>query len=209
MTNSQKLYASRKAAGLCTHCGQPNDNSPFLYCKSCTKQRSEQAAARKEYYDQRGRCNICGGERMLNSKFCYRCWETNYDSKQRRRERRTDEQKEQDRIKENAANRKRKQKALESGICFYCLKRPAIEGRRECVECLIKIRKRSEGKSIERKAERDNLREYRISHGLCTKCGEPAKEGYKCCERHYQVACEASKSAHRSGRNNDLFIHGR
>ena len=105
------------------------------------------------------------------------------------------EEKEAERLKVNAYNRERKQKALENGICYYCLKNKAIEGRRECLECVTKRKKESEQKAQERRATRENLRSYRLENHLCTKCGEPAKDGYKVCERHYQISIDNQKKA--------------
>ncbi len=203
LERDQKRNAERKEKGLCVMCGKENDNKPVTYCKSCAEKRREQKGTRKAYYEHNNRCNVCGGEKMIGSKMCYRCWETNYNAKQRRRSKRTDEEKEAERIKNNAKNRERKRKALENGICYYCLQNKAIEGRRECIECLAKIRKESEQKVQERKVIRENLRAYRLENHLCVKCGEPAKDGYKVCERHYQVSCENSKKRDRKRYNND------
>ena len=146
MTHSERdrqRKEARKEKGLCVICGKENDNKPVTYCKSCAAKRSEQLAARKAYYERNNRCNICGGERMINSKFCYRCWETNYNARERRKERMTAEEKEANRQKKNASNRERKRKALENGICYYCLHNKAIEGRRECLECFMYFADRS------------------------------------------------------------------
>lgn len=196
----KQRYAERKEKGLCVRCGKENDNKPVTYCKSCAAKLREQKGTRKAYYERNNRCNICGGEKMINSKFCFRCWETNYNNKERRKEQMTEEEKEAERLKANARNRERKRKALENGICFYCMQNKAIEGRRECLECLAKIRKESAQKEQERKVIRENLRAYRLENHLCTKCGEPAKDGYKVCERHYQVCCENQKLRDRSVR---------
>ena len=196
MTKSErdkKRREERKEKGLCVKCGKENDNLPVTYCKSCAAKNMEQRKARKAYYERNNRCNICGGEKMINSKMCYRCWEINYNNRERRKERMTAEEKEAERLRANAYNRERKRKALENGICYYCMQNKAIEGRRECIECLAKIRKESAQKVQERRAIRENLRAYRLENHLCTKCGEPAKDGYKVCERHYQVSCENSK----------------
>ena len=196
---NKQRYDERKEKGLCVNCGAVNDNKPLVYCKSCSEKRHKQAAERKAYYEHNDRCNVCGAERMIGSKMCYRCWETNYNAKQRSRSKpKTAEEKEAERLKVNARNRERKHKALENGICFYCLKNKAIEGRRECIECLAKQRKESAQKARENKGKRDSLRAYRLENHLCTKCGEPAKDGYKVCERHYQVCCDNSKLLDRS-----------
>ena len=190
-------FKDRVAKGLCGYCGKENDNLPVKYCKACSEKRSRQNKERKEYYERHGWCNVCGNpEKMENSKMCYRCWETSYNAKQRRRSKsKTAEEKEAERLKVNAYNRERKQKALENGICYYCLKNKVIEGRRECLECLTKRKKESEQKAQERRAIRENLRSYRLENHLCTKCGEPAKDGYKVCERHYQISIDNQKKA--------------
>ena len=60
---------------------------------------------------------------------------------------------------------------------------------------MFKHRKESAQKAQERRAIRENLRSYRLENHLCTKCGEPAKDGYKVCERHYQISIENQKKA--------------
>ena len=190
-------FKDRVAKGLCGYCGKENDNLPVKDCKACSDKRSRQNKERKEYYERHGWCNVCGNpEKMENSKMCYRCWETSYNAKQRRRSKpKTAEEKEAERLKVNAYNRERKQEALENGICYYCLKNKVIEGRRECLECLTKRKKESSQKAQERRAIRENLRSYRLENHLCTKCGEPAKDGYKVCERHYQISIDNQKKA--------------
>ena len=79
-------FKDRVAKGLCGYCGKENDNLPVKYCKACSDKRSRQNKERKEYYERHGWCNVCGNpEKMENSKMCYRCWETSYNAKQRRR----------------------------------------------------------------------------------------------------------------------------
>lgn len=194
---SKKVYAFRKEIGLCTRCGKENDNLPLLTCKNCSEKRKHQRQQVKDYYEKHGLCNICGKEKMENSKFCYRCWETMYDGKQKRQEKMTAEEKELERLKANSRNRERKKKALKNGICYYCLKRKALEGRRECLDCLTKIQKESARRMQEKKVIRDNKREYRLKNNLCTRCGEPVKEGYRVCERHYQISFENQKKVKR------------
>ena len=47
----------------------------------------------------------------------------------------------------------------------------------------------------ETKAKNAAIREERLKNHLCTKCGEPAKDGYKVCERHYQISVANQKKA--------------
>jgi hypothetical protein len=82
-------------------------------------------------------------------------------------------------------HRKQKQKYQENrakGLCG-CGK-PATDGYKTCTTCRMKARldaaKRRRRKGIE-------PRKMWLDVGKCWSCGAPVKEGYKLCEKHYNL----------------------
>lgn len=72
---------------------------------------------------------------------------------------------------ENLENRRKKdlekyEKLKADGICTYCKKRKAQNGKYKCSLCLAKIQNRRESKKS------DLLRSERRSHGICYICGK-------------------------------------
>ena len=191
------VFKDRVAKGLCGYCGKENDNLPLKYCKTCAEKRSRQNKERKEYYERHGWCNVCGNpEKMENSKMCYHCWEVAYNARQKRKKPMTDEQ----RQKVYQRNTAKRRQNLENGLCWYCGKRKVLDGRRECIDCYTKRKRRAALIYAETKAKNAAIREERLKNHLCTKCGEPAKDGYKVCERHYQISIQNQKRAKEAAR---------
>ena len=122
---------------------------------------------------------------------CYRCWETAYNARQKRKKSMTDEE----RQKVYQRNKERRIQALENGLCWYCGKRKVLDGRRECIDCYTKRKRRAVLIYAETKDKNAAIREERLKNHLCTKCGAPAKDGYKVCERHYQISIANQKKA--------------
>ena len=83
----------------------------------------------------------------------------------------------------------------EQGKCVRC-KKQATQGM-YCIDCYLKVRRHNKAVSNRRKEARSNtnIRKTREENGLCLWCGERAKEGYKCCEKHYQLLCRAGDKA--------------
>lgn len=83
------------------------------------------------------------------------------------------------------------------GICTYCRKRKAVEGKSLCYECAEreneKARKKYQSMSDEEKREnrrkeneaRKKQRDERKRLGLCIVCGKPAYKNYTRCYEHY------------------------
>lgn len=186
------VFKDRVAKGLCGYCGKENDNLPLKYCKACAEKRSQQYKERKEYFERHGWCNVCGNpEKTENGKMCYHCWEVAYNARQKRKKPMTDEQ----RQKAYQRNTEKRRKQLENGLCWYCGKRKVLDGRRECIDCYTKRKRRAVLIYAETKAKNAAIREERLKNHLCTKCGEPAKDGYKVCEQHYQISIKNQKRA--------------
>ena len=80
---------------------------------------------------------------------------------------------------------------VQNGICTTCRKRKADGGYRTCGICREKQRERKRIKYQEKvKIPRDE----RVKSGLCYFCNNPQKNGYKVCEKHYQMNAEKSRA---------------
>ena len=77
-------------------------------------------------------------------------------------------------------HKERYRKLIESGICVRCTKKPAVEGKRFCPECLEFTRLdraryyRENRDAIQQRDKEKKAR--RLADGLCVTCGKP-REG--------------------------------
>ena len=78
-------------------------------------------------------------------------------------------------------------KDVEKGICPRCRKRKADSGYLTCGICREKSRNSQRAKAGTKK-------KTWIENGLCCFCGGKVKDGYKVCEKHYQMNVEKSRS---------------
>lgn len=77
-----------------------------------------------------------------------------------------------------------------SGLCLECGK-IAIKGRRFCLDCLIKTRRRN-------KKRYDAKRVKTIfADGLCCRCNEPALPDKMLCAKHYDIARHSMEKVNR------------
>ena len=110
---------------------------------------------------------------------------------------------EEHRSQELERKKKTREDRKANGLCTYCGKRPLTEGSKaHCIECLIKLRKRS----MERNRKK-GLTPKKLFDGidLCKKCGkEKPVEGYKLCESCLEKARQAIELG-RSRRKRDPF----
>ena len=77
---------------------------------------------------------------------------------------------------------------IERGICTRCRKRKADYGYKTCGIC------REKGRKYKRVKYGKPDRSERYKQGLCYFCDNPIKDGYKVCEKHYQMNVEKSLS---------------
>lgn len=88
----------------------------------------------------------------------------------------------------------------QDGLCTHCGKRPALAGKKRCVECTAYYRRYKERRRIESGRTLEQ-RLWRKEHGFCWICGKPVAdiekpwsgENVKLCADHYQMACECAK----------------
>lgn len=124
---------------------------------------------------------------------CYRCGKERADKgyttclacRMALRERKKELRKDHINPSEITMHRKQKQKYQENrakGLCG-CGK-PVTDGYKTCTACRMKARleaaRRRRRKGIE-------SRKMWLDTGKCWLCGAPAKEGYKLCEKHYNL----------------------
>ena len=110
--------------------------------------------------------------------------------------------------------RERRKWYREHNCCTECGKQDAytIGGRCRCYECNEKKRI-NEGYSPEvdslffSKPKQDRKdystipREQYIERGMCYICGQPVKEGYRVCEKHYQHLADLRQMQKENGQN--------
>lgn len=85
--------------------------------------------------------------------------------------------------------KKQHHKRIKLGICTRCGKREADAGYKTCGICRVKTR------NYKRLKYGKPNRSERYKQGLCYFCDNPIKDGYKVCEKHYQMNVEKSNSS--------------
>lgn len=82
----------------------------------------------------------------------------------------------------NALNQKLRERyeaRKSAGLCVDCGKREAQSGRVRCTHCLAYMRRH--------KHKYDEAHKKRKAYWMCLKCENPALEGYKLCQKHYDA----------------------
>lgn len=118
-----RMYAERRAAGLCAWCAQPMPEGDSRgVCPQCRQKKSELGMQRTQYRKDHGLCIKCGqpNDRMPDQFTCTACSE-----------------------KDAAKKRARREQWMAAGLCSVCGKRLAAEGRIRCQTCIDKDRQRS------------------------------------------------------------------
>ena len=81
-------------------------------------------------------------------------------------------------------------KRIEQGMCTRCGKRKSDYGYKTCGIC----REKDSRTRLLSEPHRPN-RSERYKQGLCYFCDNPIKDGYKVCEKHYQMNVEKANSS--------------
>lgn len=172
---SARCYQRRKENGLCPKCGKVLDRKGY-YCKECLEKSKDYRNESRRFYRENGICTQCGKHKVPPAeRTCPEC----RAKQQNRRENITEEQKirNNESVKRHNNNTYRQRK--EMGICTRCGKRKAIEGKAKCGICLAKDAEIHRLKKV----SKQDIREYRVNHGLCYRCGEPLDRDGKMCEK--------------------------
>lgn len=170
-----------KEKKLCVNCGKPLDRDGVL-CEKCREQHMMNARETREFFKQHSLCPRCGKHKLIgDEKICFECSAKGYESSMRSRQKNGAEHYNRLHAEWDKKERARRK---ENGLCLRCGKRKADYGYKTCGICREKIRNQK------RKQYVSKDREGWIKNGLCFFCGEPVKDGYKVCEKHYQMNLE-------------------
>ena len=171
-----------KEKGLCVDCRKSLDRRG-IRCSDCNNKHNIHVKERREWYQSAGICPRCGKNPILgDEKACPECNSYAYSINIRIN---------QDKKNKSHAEYSRKVYAERKaqGICTRCGKRKADHGYAMCSICRIKDRNR------QRIAYGKPDRRERYLSGLCFFCDNPIKDGYKVCEKHYQMNVEKARSS--------------
>lgn len=181
----KRLIQKRKEQGLCLKCGKPLDREG-TYCISCNNYLNEQQTLLRHWYQEHGICPRCGKNDLFgDEKNCPECAAKKYEATMRRRGKLG---KEHYNSQHNEWARIEHQRRISEGICTRCGKRKAYGGYKTCGICREKTR------NYKRRKHGKPDRGERCNQGLCYFCDSPIKEGYKVCEKHYQMNVDKARS---------------
>lgn len=176
----KRFIERRKEQGLCLKCGKPLDRDG-TYCKECRKIITAESTQRRNWYQSNGICPRCGKNNLFGQeKVCIECNAKAYEITMQSRERLGSEHYNNQHA-EWARNEHHRR--IEQGICTRCGKRKADGGYKTCGICREKIRNQKRIKYGYGESNRND----RLEKGICYFCDNPVKEGYKVCEKHYQM----------------------
>ena len=182
----QRFIARRKEQGLCLKCGNPLDREG-TYCAECRKIINEEVQETRHWYQNHGICPQCRNNNLFgDEKVCPECSAKAYEYAMRSRERLG---KEHYNLQQAELHKNQHHKRIKLGICTRCGKREADAGYKTCGICRVKTR------NYKRLKYGKPSRSERYKQGLCYFCDNPIKDGYKVCEKHYQMNVEKSNSS--------------
>ena len=168
----------RKSKGLCVRCGNPMDREGAC-CTKCREKINKVTQDRRNWYLEHRICPRCGRNDLMGDEtICPECRvrDTNNTLAKRNRS--------EYNLYHNEWSKSTYQKRKEHGICVRCGKRKATEGMTTCALC------RSKNNETRRIRNGTSNRSERTENGICYFCDNPVKEGYKVCEKHYQMNVE-------------------
>lgn len=178
---NKNFIKQRKEAGLCVVCGKKLDRKG-IRCIACNDELNKYNRETWAWRLEHRICPRCGVNDLVgDEKRCPECLAKAYNSVMKSKEELGKEHcKEISRKSRNNVRQKRK----EAGLCPRCGKRKPEYGFKNCSIC--------------RKKSRDNARAKkgycsgisRFERGICHFCDSTLKDGYKVCEKHYQMSIE-------------------
>lgn len=180
MANRYQLAKQQKK---CPQCGCDMTGQDRVTCEDCIKRQSKQKAKNIMYYRKMGKCPYCKVNYIYGDEgYCPECrvMRTEWSTKSRNIHREEYNEKHRKYSKEKYDERKK------LGICTRCGKRNVTDRFTTCAICRDKIQRN--------KKPKEHKITGRTVTGLCFFCSEPAKDGYKVCEKHYQMNIEKANS---------------
>ena len=182
----ERLIERRKERGLCIMCGNPLDRDG-VHCIKCRGILNKSQNETRKWYKENGICPRCRKNNLFgNEKVCPECSAKDCEYAMRKRERLG---KECYNLKQSELHKNQHHKRIELGICTRCGKREADSGYKTCEICRAKTRNYKRTKY----GKPDRSERYR--QGLCYFCDNEIKDGYKLCEKHYQMNIEKANSS--------------
>ena len=182
----QRFIARRIEQSLCLKCGKPLDRDG-TYCIECRRNITDETNETRHFLQSIGICPRCQKNKLYgDEKNCPECNANSYLSVMKSREILGREH-----YNENQRewSRNTHQKRIELGICTRCGKRKSDNCFKTCGICRTKTR------NYKRIKYGKPDRSERYMRGLCYYCDNPIKEGYKVCEKHYQMNIEKANSS--------------
>lgn len=142
----------------------------------------------RQFYKSIGICPRCGKNKLWgDEKECPECAAKGYEYAMKSRARLG---KEHYNITHSKWAKVAHHKRIEQGMCTRCGKRKADYNFKTCGICRARDNA-TRSKRIKPKIARNE----RFSIGLCYFCDNPIKDGYKVCEKHYQMNVEKANSS--------------
>lgn len=185
--SARPIYYQRKEQGLCVQCGKPNDKTGTR-CKDCTQKSTEYARERREKRRLLGLCPRCGNQLMGDEVNCLECQAVNYSFSIKWKM----ENEERNREYYRERNKRIYDERKEQNVCCKCGAEKDGDNYSFCKKCRDK-RKPIKQRYRERH-QQPRLKDMWIEKGLCVRCGNERKKGYKLCEECYQKNVKASHS---------------
>ena len=181
----KRLLERRKENGLCIDCGTTLDRDG-VRCVKCNTKHNEKNNADRKWYIENGICPVCRDNFLFgDEKVCLECGASKYAETMKSRERLGREH--YNKVHKDWSKRTHHE-MIQKGICTRCRKRKADYGYKTCGIC------RDKGRRYKRVKYGKPDRRERYKQGLCYFCDNPIKDGYKVCEKHYQMNVEKSLS---------------
>lgn len=181
----KRLLERRKENGQCIDCGNMLDRDG-VRCVECNMKHNEKTNADRKWYKENGICPRCRKNTLFSDEnMCPECSAKMYEANIRSIKRLG---REHCNYINAESRRKNYAKRVELGICTRCGKRQADYNFKTCGICRNKTKLYKQGKYGK------PSRSERVQIGLCYFCDNPVKDGYKVCEKHYQMNLEKARS---------------
>ena len=181
----RRLLENRKANGLCIDCGNALDRDG-VRCVKCNEKNNKESKEDRKWYRENGICPRCRKNIILGTEnVCPECSAYAYEITMNSRERLGKEH--YNKVHKEWSKRTHHE-MIQKGICTRCRKRKADYGYKTCGIC------REKGRKYKRVKYGKPDRSERYIQGLCYFCDNPIKDGYKVCEKHYNMNVEKSLS---------------